>query len=406
VVWRPIPDSETFEHVGTAFVKEVKAEARATSMATLPSPFEFQTKHKAVQLSSSSSSSSSMATSDANTGSGDKGAILGMAAAGELAGGGESSTSPSPSSSSRKAIKEVVFVGRSNVGKSSLVNMLCGRKALASTSADPGHTRKFFFYHVNPGRNRHRNRNPGDETAAALSKLESESGQEEHDDGGDGGSAASLSPSLLGVPEFRLVDVPGLGFAKADEGDKASWRALLERYLSVRDGLSVVFHLVDAKTGLQKADEELMRMSASALQERRQRQQGNSNDKDGYGGADSSILGEEGGENIKEGEGSNQEVRYVVVLTKADRLAPSEATKQLKLVKVKVAAAFEAAAGEARARLLSETTNSEEEEGEGVVEETPAPVLVTPEVIVTSSKARPPVGRERLWKCLWETLVD
>lgn len=75
---------------------------------------------------------------------------------------------------------EILFAGRSNVGKSSLVNFLVNRKALASTSATPGHTRQFHFFHINK--------------------------------------------NYENVPSFYFVDVPGLGYAEAEDGQKDSWR--------------------------------------------------------------------------------------------------------------------------------------------------------------------------------------
>ena len=87
------PTAETYEFVGNAFVKEVTLEATATSMARLPD-----------------SSPPEMIAADGTLHGGDVG---------------------------KQELPEVVFIGRSNVGKSSLVNMLCGRNALASTSAEP-----------------------------------------------------------------------------------------------------------------------------------------------------------------------------------------------------------------------------------------------------------------------------
>ena len=89
-----------------------------------------------------------------------------------------------------EAMPEIVFVGRSNVGKSSLVNFLVNRKALASVDPTPGHTTQFHFFGVNRGR--------------------------------------------ADLPSFYLVDVPGLGYAEASEGAQDSWRSLLERYLTVQ----------------------------------------------------------------------------------------------------------------------------------------------------------------------------
>ena len=146
------------------------------------------------------------------------------------------------------SVAEVVFVGRSNVGKSSLVNFLVNRKALASTSATPGHTKSFHFFAVNEGR--------------------------------------------ADLPGLTLVDVPGLGFAEADEGTQDSWRSLLERYASVRDSLGAVFHLVDSRHGLTPTDRQLIDILARAADSRRSSQR--------------------------------SPFRYVVVLTKVDKASKKQ----------------------------------------------------------------------------------
>jgi GTP-binding protein EngB required for normal cell division len=86
-------------------------------------------------------------------------------------------------------LPEIVFLGRSNVGKSSLVNCLVGRKVLAPTSAVPGKTRRFVFYDVN---NEEKSVEDDDDDAAASFKRPSKTGRR---------------------PRFWLVDVPGAGFA-------------------------------------------------------------------------------------------------------------------------------------------------------------------------------------------------
>jgi len=83
-------------------------------------------------------------------------------------------------------------VGRSNVGKSSLVNFLLNRKALASTSATPGHTKQFHLFAVN-------------EKQGGLGVCEQEQ-----------------------PPSFRLVDVPGIGYAEAAE-QKQVWQGQRQR---------------------------------------------------------------------------------------------------------------------------------------------------------------------------------
>lgn len=103
---------------------------------------------------------------------------------------------------------EVAVVGRSNVGKSSLVNALGGRRDLARVSKTPGRTRLLNLYEV-----------------------------------GDGAS---------------LVDCPGYGYAGASKAARASWQAMIERYLLGRDGLVMVIALVDGEIGPTPLDVQLL----------------------------------------------------------------------------------------------------------------------------------------------------
>lgn len=128
---------------------------------------------------------------------------------------------PSPD----QRVPEILFAGRSNVGKSSLVNMLCNRKALASTSATPGHTKAFHFFCVNKDR--------------------------------------------TDVPSFHIVDVPGMGYAEAANNTQDSWRSLLERYMSVRDPVAAICHLVDSRHKLTTTDKQIINMVTRAAEARR-----------------------------------------------------------------------------------------------------------------------------------------
>jgi GTP-binding protein len=101
---------------------------------------------------------------------------------------------------------EVAFAGRSNVGKSSLINALTGRNALARTSNTPGRTQELIFF------------------------------EGPHD------------------AEFRLVDMPGYGYASAPKAKVASWTQLIHKFLQGRSNLARVYVLIDARHGLKEVD--------------------------------------------------------------------------------------------------------------------------------------------------------
>src|SRR5215472_11667958 len=105
-------------------------------------------------------------------------------------------------------LPEIAFAGRSNVGKSSLINALVGRSGLARSSGEPGRTREVNFF------------------------------------------------SLDG--RLRLVDLPGYGFARASKGDTRRFQSLARDYLRGRPNLRRVFLLVDARHGLKLADNAAM----------------------------------------------------------------------------------------------------------------------------------------------------
>jgi GTP-binding protein len=111
---------------------------------------------------------------------------------------------------------EIAFAGRSNVGKSSLINALTGRKTLARVSVTPGRTRELNFF-------------------------------------------------TLGLQgEFYLVDMPGYGYAKAPKTAVRGWTRLIGDYLRGRRELKRVFVLIDARHGIKANDQETMKLMDEA----------------------------------------------------------------------------------------------------------------------------------------------
>lgn len=112
---------------------------------------------------------------------------------------------------------EIAFAGKSNVGKSSLINSLMNRKNLARTSAQPGKTQTINFYQVSCYHER----------------------QAEQEDG-------SKTPERM-EGALYFVDLPGYGYAKANEEVKAQWGKMIEKYLHTSKMLKVVFLLIDIR---------------------------------------------------------------------------------------------------------------------------------------------------------------
>jgi len=104
---------------------------------------------------------------------------------------------------------EIAFAGRSNVGKSSLINALTSRKALARTSNTPGRTQELIYF--------------GTDTP------------------------------------LRLVDMPGYGYAEAPKSKVKEWTALIHAYLAGRANLARVYVLIDARHGLKAADDAVLK---------------------------------------------------------------------------------------------------------------------------------------------------
>ena len=104
-------------------------------------------------------------------------------------------------------LPEIAFAGRSNVGKSSLINVLINRKGLARTSSQPGKTQTINFYNVNK--------------------------------------------------ELYFVDLPGYGFAKTSKAEQAKWGVMIDKYLRTSKQLKTVFLLIDIRHEVKNSDKEM-----------------------------------------------------------------------------------------------------------------------------------------------------
>lgn len=114
---------------------------------------------------------------------------------------------------------EYAFIGRSNVGKSSLINMLCNNEKLAKTSGSPGKTQLINHFEI-----------------TSVSDLEADQSKKEI------------------IYKWNLVDLPGYGFAKVSLRSRRRWEQMIENYLRKRDNLTIVFVLIDARHSPQKID--------------------------------------------------------------------------------------------------------------------------------------------------------
>ncbi|KAJ8601233.1 hypothetical protein CTAYLR_003233 [Chrysophaeum taylorii] len=145
-------------------------------------------------------------------------------------------------------LKEAVFIGRSNVGKSSLVNMLANRKSAAFVSKKPGKTQQFNYFAVN------------DFSLPNNRRRQSSGGKKKKN--------ASSSPSWDPPGSFYLVDVPGLGYAEVPKAARREWADLLEAYLATRDQAALAFHLVDSRCGPMPVDRDIFAMVKRSLARR------------------------------------------------------------------------------------------------------------------------------------------
>jgi GTP-binding protein len=127
------------------------------------------------------------------------------------------SSSPSLKFCPENDLPEFAFIGRSNVGKSSLINMLAGRKSIAKVSGTPGKTRLINHFLVTSALSGHKTAN------------------------------------------WYLVDLPGYGFAKLSRTEKEKFEGMIKNYLQKRENLAITFLLIDSRLAPQKIDMDFIR---------------------------------------------------------------------------------------------------------------------------------------------------
>jgi GTP-binding protein len=147
---------------------------------------------------------------------------------------------------------QVAFAGKSNVGKSSLINAVMNRRRLARVGETPGKTRTINFYYVN-ALCREKVAESG-QGAFAQAEQGAAAGTETGDQAAErkvpaetGDQAAERKMPAETEKQFYLVDLPGYGYANVPEAEKAKWGQMIERYLQKSDMLKMVFLLVDIR---------------------------------------------------------------------------------------------------------------------------------------------------------------
>jgi GTP-binding protein len=149
---------------------------------------------------------------------------------------------------------EFVFIGRSNVGKSSLINTITNRKHLAYTSKTPGKTSEFnyFLAHGSVG-------HASTTTTTTASDMHPVVAVDNNAIKTHIHEKSSKQKSI----DFCLVDVPGVGYAQKAKSTRSGWFQLMQQYVSQRKELRCVFHLVDSRHGLLDSDRDCLSLLSS-----------------------------------------------------------------------------------------------------------------------------------------------
>jgi len=130
---------------------------------------------------------------------------------------------------------EYAFIGRSNVGKSSLINMLCNNDKLAKTSSAPGKTQLLNHFEIT--------------SSPSHTPLSPPKGED-----------MEKNKAKIGAKRtsWYIVDLPGFGFAKVSQRSRRRWEQMIENYLRKRENLTMVFILIDSRHSPQKIDLEFL----------------------------------------------------------------------------------------------------------------------------------------------------
>lgn len=141
---------------------------------------------------------------------------------------------------------QVAFAGKSNVGKSSLINAVMNRKRLARVGETPGKTRTINFYLVK-AMCREMDAEPAEEVSAPAEQGTSLPAEQGAPAEAQKSSPEAQKNGAETEKQFYLVDLPGYGYANVPETEKAKWGQMIERYLQKSDMLKTVFLLVDIR---------------------------------------------------------------------------------------------------------------------------------------------------------------
>ena len=159
-------------------------------------------------------------------------------------------------------VLEVAFWGRSNVGKSSLLNSVWGRKNLARTSSEPGKTQTINYYKAVLSGKTGASSDTGAADSTSGASADTGAADSTSNASSDTGAVESTSntSSDTGTGELYMVDLPGYGYAKTSRETAKKWMTMIRKYLENSQALRVVFLLIDSRHDPTEKDIEQFRL--------------------------------------------------------------------------------------------------------------------------------------------------